>query len=104
MGFDRTDVPAPAPDRAHAQARRRVPGYRPADLARCGVPDGQERLVAQQTIEPTLVAGFNQLFDDFNGTKADQAAGGLDFRATPDLTVGVEGIYRGISPPQIDRR
>ena len=62
----------------------------------------RSNLVAQQTIEPTVVAGFNQLVDDFNGTKADQAAIGADLRLTPDLWVGVEGRYRDISAPQID--
>ena len=57
--------------------------------------------MAQQTIQPTLVAGFNQLYDDFNGTKADQVAAGLDIRATPDLAVGLEGIYRDLSPPRV---
>ena len=58
--------------------------------------------MAQQTIEPTMVAGFNQLFDDLNGTKADQAGAGLDFRLTSDVAVGVEGIYRRLSPLRED--
>ncbi|MFZ1429950.1 MAG: TonB-dependent receptor [Geminicoccaceae bacterium] len=62
----------------------------------------KSQLVAQQTIEPTMVAGFNQLFDDFNGTKADQAGAGLDLRLGPDVSVGVEGIYRRLSPPRLD--
>lgn len=62
----------------------------------------KSQLVAQQTIEPTVVAGFNQLFDDINGTKADQAATGLDFRLSRDLAVGVQGIYRQLSTPILD--
>ncbi len=59
-------------------------------------------VVAQQTIQPTLVAGFNQLYDDFNGTKADQGSVGLDFKFRPDLTIGIEAIYRDISAPEIN--
>ena len=51
----------------------------------------KSNIVAQQTIEPTTVAGFNQVFDDFNGTKADQAGIGADYRLTQDVTVGVRG-------------
>lgn len=61
----------------------------------------KSQLVAQQTIEPTMVAGFNQLFDDFNGTKANQAGTGLDLRLGPDVSVGLEGIYRRLSPPRV---
>lgn len=61
----------------------------------------KSQLVAQQTIGPTMVAGFNQLFDDFNGTKADQAGAGLDLRLGPNVSVGVEGIYRRLSPPRL---
>ena len=62
----------------------------------------KSQLVAQQTIEPTMVAGFNQLFDDFNSTKTDQVAAGLDIRATSNLTVGLDGIYRRLSPQLTD--
>jgi outer membrane receptor protein involved in Fe transport len=98
VGFDRTDMPRrrqsePTPKLGieyHASDR--------VTLRASAFRTVKSELVAQQTIEPTMVAGFNQLFDDFNGTKADQVAGGLDFRATQDLAVGVEGIYRNISP------
>lgn len=62
----------------------------------------KRELVAQQTIEPTLVSGFNQLFDDVNGTKADQVAAGVDVRLTPSLAVGIEGAHRQLSAPLFD--
>ena len=102
MGFDRTDVPGrrqsePTPKlgieyRATDEVTLRAAAFRTVKSQARGTAD----------LEPTIVAGFNQLFDDFNGTKADQVAGGLDFRATPDLAVGVEGLYRRISPPRLD--
>ena len=61
----------------------------------------KSNVVAQQTIQPTLVAGFNQNYDDFNGTKADQGAVGADLKLRSDLTIGVEAIYRNLSAPEI---
>ncbi len=62
----------------------------------------KSNIIAQQTIEPTTVAGFNQVFDDFNGTKADQAGIGADYRLTQDVTIGAEGVYRDLSLPRLD--
>lgn len=59
----------------------------------------KRELVAQQTVEPTMVAGFNQLYDDFNGTKADVVAAGLDVDVTPDVAVGIEAMHRRLSAP-----
>jgi tetratricopeptide (TPR) repeat protein len=52
----------------------------------------------QPTIEPTQIAGFNQLSDNFTGTKVEQAAIGADYRLAPDLTFGMEAIHRDITP------
>jgi tetratricopeptide (TPR) repeat protein len=54
-------------------------------------------LVVQQTLEPTQVAGFNQFFDDFNGTTADLYGVGMDFRVSQDLYSGVEASYRNLN-------
>ena len=35
-------------------------------------------LIASQTIQPTQVAGFNQFFDDINGTRSWLYGAGLD--------------------------
>jgi hypothetical protein len=56
-------------------------------------------LAADQTIEPTQVAGFNQFFDDFNGTVAWRYGIGLDARLRQDLYGGVELSARKIDEP-----
>jgi outer membrane receptor protein involved in Fe transport len=57
-------------------------------------------LVVDQTIEPTQIAGFNQFFDDANGTKAKRYGIGLDFRLTDALYAGVEASRRNIDFPR----
>jgi tetratricopeptide (TPR) repeat protein len=42
-------------------------------------------LIVDQTIEPTQVAGFNQFYDDFNGTETRVVAGALDFKVNTKL-------------------
>ena len=56
-------------------------------------------LVANRTIQPTQVAGFNQFFDDVNGTEAWRYAAGLDARLTEDLSAGAEVSKRNLSEP-----
>jgi hypothetical protein len=56
-------------------------------------------LVASRTIQPTQVAGFDQFFDDVNGTVADRYAVGLDARITGDVHVGAEASWREVGQP-----
>ncbi|MGH6943300.1 MAG: TonB-dependent receptor domain-containing protein, partial [Geminicoccaceae bacterium] len=56
-------------------------------------------LSIQQTLEPTQVAGFNQLFDDINGTTAEAFALGADVRLTDTAAVGVEFRHRNLDEP-----
>jgi tetratricopeptide (TPR) repeat protein len=56
-------------------------------------------LAADQTIEPTQVAGFNQFFDDFDGSKTQRLGVGLDVRPLPDVLVGVEASWRDVEVP-----
>jgi Flp pilus assembly protein TadD len=56
-------------------------------------------LAANQTIEPTQVAGFNQFFDGNNGTTAWQYAIGLDYTPIKPLFVGGEIIWRNATQP-----
>lgn len=58
-------------------------------------------LVADQTIEPTQVAGFNQFFDDLNGTAAWRYGVGLDQKFSRDLYGGVEQSWRVLEVPYI---
>lgn len=58
-------------------------------------------LVTDETLEPTNVAGFNQFFDDFNGTEAWRYGTGLDFRPRDDLFLGVEVSQRDYDVPVV---
>jgi hypothetical protein len=52
-----------------------------------------------QTLEPTQVAGFNQLFDDFTGTRSERWGVGLDHRFSRDVSGGVEISQRKLTIP-----
>ena len=56
-------------------------------------------LANNQTLEPTQVAGFNQLFDDTNGTAAWRYGVGLDHRLMGNLFIGTEATWRELSNP-----
>ncbi|MGQ0594592.1 MAG: TonB-dependent receptor [Gammaproteobacteria bacterium] len=51
-------------------------------------------LLTDQTIEPTQVAGFNQLFDDFPGTRSTRYGIGLDHSFSAVLYGGLEASRR----------
>lgn len=59
-------------------------------------------LVTDQTLEPTQVAGFNQFFDDINGTTAWRYGGAVDQRVTRDVHVGVEVTKGDLEVPFIN--
>lgn len=59
-------------------------------------------LVNNRTLEPTQVAGFNQLFDDINGTQSKLYGLALDWRANQDVKAGVEFSYRTLDEPVFD--
>jgi outer membrane receptor protein involved in Fe transport len=56
-------------------------------------------LSVEQTLEPTQVAGFNQFFDDVNGTKARRYGLGMDWQVTDDLSAGIEASRRDLDVP-----
>ncbi len=56
-------------------------------------------LLVNQTVEPTQVAGFNQFFDDINGTSSKNHGIGLDARFTRTLFGGVELMRRDLDMP-----
>jgi len=58
-------------------------------------------LSANRTLEPTQVAGFNQIFDDANGTRATRYGAGLDWRAMRNVFTGLEATWRAIEHPNI---
>jgi tetratricopeptide (TPR) repeat protein len=57
-------------------------------------------LVGGQTIEPTSVAGFNQLFDDIAATRARRWGVGLDQRISDRLFAGIEWSQRELVVPR----
>jgi tetratricopeptide (TPR) repeat protein len=56
-------------------------------------------LVAQQSLEPTQVAGFNQFYDDPNGTRSQRMGVGLDAKAYEKIFSGFEISRRLIKIP-----
>jgi len=58
-------------------------------------------LISQQTIEPTQVAGFQQFFDDPDGTDSKRYGIGIDHKVTSDLFGGVELSRRDVVVPGI---
>jgi tetratricopeptide (TPR) repeat protein len=56
-------------------------------------------LIANQTIEPTQVAGFNQLFDDFDGTISRRIGVALDQNFSERAYGGVELSGRDLTVP-----
>lgn len=58
-------------------------------------------LISQQTLEPTQVAGFNQMFDDVNGTRATRAGVGVDARIADTLYGGAEVSQRDLRVPVV---
>jgi opacity protein-like surface antigen len=56
-------------------------------------------LVTNQTLEPTQVAGFNQFFDDVNGTHGWRYGGAIDQKFTDSIFGGVEYSERDLNVP-----
>ncbi len=54
-----------------------------------------------QTLEPTQVSGFNQFYDDRNGTKIIQHGIGFEHNQDNKVIVGLESIYRDLESPLI---
>jgi tetratricopeptide (TPR) repeat protein len=53
--------------------------------------------VANQTLQPTQLAGFNELYDDLDGTRADWLGLAADVRATDRVRVGAELSLRRLA-------
>jgi len=56
-------------------------------------------MTVNQTIEPTQVAGFNQFFDDANGTASKNYGVGLDAQLNKNLFGGLEFSRRDLEMP-----
>jgi hypothetical protein len=72
----------------------------PATTVRAAVFRTLKRvLITDQTLEPTQIAGFNQFFDDVNGTTAWRYGGAVDQKFTKNLFGGLEFSRRDLSVP-----
>ncbi len=60
-------------------------------------------LITNQTLEPTQVAGFNQLFDDSTGTRSRRVGIGLDAYFSKSIYGGVEVSERDLKVPFFDQ-
>ena len=58
-------------------------------------------LISNQTIEPTQVSGFNQLFDGVEGEAAWRYGFGLDQKLSNALTGGAEFSWRELEYPSV---
>ncbi len=59
----------------------------------------KSHIIAQQSLEPTQVAGFNQFFDEPNGTRARRMGIGFDTRVADKLFSGFEASERDVKVP-----
>ena len=58
-------------------------------------------LLTDQTIEPTQVSGFNQFFDDAEGTRAWRYGIGIDQKFSPQIYGGAELSKRDLRVPGV---
>ena len=61
----------------------------------------RKRRVADLSMEPVVLAGFNQLYDDIAGTRYLNAGIGIDWHFDQSTTIGVEGHYRDLDVPRL---
>jgi Flp pilus assembly protein TadD len=52
-----------------------------------------------QTLEPTQIAGFNQFFDDPDGTYSQRIGFGIDHKVSDTIFMGIEGSIRNLDVP-----
>lgn len=59
-------------------------------------------LVVEQSIEPTQVSGFNQFYDELNGSRSDNYGAAVDARFSDALYSGLEYMRRNVDVQAID--
>jgi tetratricopeptide (TPR) repeat protein len=59
-------------------------------------------LITDQTLEPTQVAGFNQFFDDDNGTTAWNYGAAIDQKFSKSIYGGMGSTYRELKVPYVE--
>jgi outer membrane receptor protein involved in Fe transport len=74
--------------------------WQPAESLRLRAAAGRtikRPYVANQTLQPTQLAGFNEQFDDFDGTRADWLGVAVDVRASEAVRLGAEMRMRRLT-------
>jgi outer membrane receptor protein involved in Fe transport len=75
----------------------------PSTTVRASISSAVKRpLIADQTLEPTQVSGFNQFYDDLNGTKAWRYGAAIDHKFAKTLFGGAELSTRELNFQVID--
>ena len=103
VSWDEVDQPSAYPQKIDRVSPKLgiVLTPRPGTTIRAAAFRGLRRsLIAEQTIEPTQVAGFNQFFDDVPGTKAERIGIGWDQELSATSYVGIELSKRKLDVPQ----
>jgi tetratricopeptide (TPR) repeat protein len=59
----------------------------------------KRRINSDQGLEPTQLAGFNQFFDDQNGTLSEAGGVAADFTFSPTVTAGLQFTRRNLDVP-----
>ena len=72
------------------------------DVRVAGFKTTKRELLTDQTLEPTQIAGFNQFFDDVNGTEIETFGIGFDVALGINLFSGVEITRRYLINPNIN--
>jgi tetratricopeptide (TPR) repeat protein len=70
-------------------------------LRAAGFKTLKRTLITDQTLEPTQVAGFNQFYDDLNGTRATRYGGALDQKFGTSVFGGLEYSERDLEIPYL---
>jgi len=53
------------------------------------------------TLEPTMIAGFNQFYNDTPGTKSSQTSAAADFKINNNLNIGLAYTNRDLDVPDV---
>ncbi|SJM93441.1 TonB-dependent receptor (fragment) [Crenothrix polyspora] len=67
-----------------------------------GFKSVKSAIIANNMLQPTQIAGFNQFFDDTNGTVAWQYGVGMDTHFYKNIYAGVEAYKRDLRMPNVD--
>jgi tetratricopeptide (TPR) repeat protein len=79
--------------------------WKPSDyltLRAAGVRVLKRRISSDQGLEPTQLAGFNQFFDDDNGTVSEVGGLAADFEVSSTVAAGVQATRRNLDVPIFD--